>query len=151
MIMEPICFADCRSRLNTVSPCMNRIFLNWIQSWASGTCTVCLSCRVFVHKRICLKCKLPLFASVCTLSLCGPHSSESVLSAAMAGWTALLFRWMRPCFVFLFFVFSGESDRHRQFMWELEECGKSQWSSIEGITCECLCLFSLPMHVSLCP
>lgn len=99
--MEPICFADCRSRLNTVSPCMNRIFLNWIQSWASGTCTVCLSCRVFVHKRICLKCKLPLFASVCTLSLCGPHSSESVLSAAMAGWTALLFRWMRPCFFFL--------------------------------------------------
>lgn len=37
------------------------------------------------------------------VSPCGPpgntqsHSSEPVVCAATAGWTALLFRWMRPC------------------------------------------------------
>lgn len=49
-----------------------------LPSRAADTCTVCLSCRVFVHKRICLKCKLPLFCTTALpclpapLSLCGP-------------------------------------------------------------------------------
>lgn len=49
-----------------------------LPSRAADTRTVCLSCRVFVNKRICLKCKLPLFAPQpclalpAPLSLCGP-------------------------------------------------------------------------------
>lgn len=79
-------------------------FPNWIQSWVSGTCSVCLSCRVFVHKRIWLKCKLPLFryglhcVSLWPSLEIQSHSLESLLRSTVAGWTALLFRWMRPCF-----------------------------------------------------
>lgn len=49
-----------------------------LPSRAADTCTVCLSCRVFVHKRICLKCKLPLFCTTALPCLACLHPCPSV-------------------------------------------------------------------------
>lgn len=63
---------SCRSRLIT-APLRNRFFRVEQQTRA-----VCLSCRVFVHKRICLKCKLPLFCTTALPCLACLHPCPSV-------------------------------------------------------------------------
>lgn len=137
-----MCSADCWWLLNRVSPCRNRILLTASRAkHQTHVLFVYLAASLFTkgfawNVNFLFSPQPALCLSMALLEI-QSHSSESVLSAATAGWTALLFRWMRPCFAWRIRQTQTVHVRARRI--SVENQGLSETASKLLHMCICLC------------
>lgn len=107
----------------------------------------------FVQKWICLKCKLPrLYHSLHCVSLWPSWKysliPQSVFSAQpWQAWTALLFRWMRPCVAWRI----RQTHTVHVRAWRMSEENQELSEIASKISHVCICLCSQSICVSLWP